>query len=35
MTLTVDVFPVQPPTLATIPTQDIGVGHTFELDVSQ
>jgi ELWxxDGT repeat protein len=34
-TLTVDVSPVQSPTIATIATQYVGVGHTFELDVSQ
>ena len=34
-TFTVDVDPVNPPSLATIPPQNVGVGHTFTLDVSQ
>ena len=34
-TLTVGVDPVNPPSLSSIPQQDVGVGHTFSLDVSQ
>ena len=34
-TFTVDVDPVNPPSFATIPQQNVGVGHTFTLDVSQ
>ena len=33
--VTLQVYPVDPPTLAEIPQQYIGVGHTFQLDVSQ
>ncbi len=33
-TFTVDVDAVAPPSIAAIPTQNVGVGHTFKLDVS-
>jgi ELWxxDGT repeat protein len=33
-TITVNVDALEPPSIATIPTQDVGVGHTFQLNVS-